>query len=71
VADRGTLTKYVGYRGNKYPVWTETSTVARQFDIDLSRVRGRNPLPKITWPSRLVVDAAGQFLVHHYKQEML
>jgi len=55
----------------KYPVWTKTSTAARQLDIDLSRAKGRKPLPKITWSSRLMVDAEGQLLAHQYKQEML
>jgi hypothetical protein len=27
----------------KYPGWNKTSTAARQFDIELSRVRGRKP----------------------------
>jgi hypothetical protein len=27
----------------KYPGWTKTSTAARQFDIELSRARGRKP----------------------------
>ena len=49
-----------GIPGNKI-----TSTAARQFDIDLSRARGRKPWPKITWSSRLGVDAAGQLLAHH------
>jgi hypothetical protein len=43
VADRGTLTRYDGYRGKKYPGWTKTSTDARQFGIELSRARGRKP----------------------------
>jgi hypothetical protein len=50
---------------------TKTSTAARQFDIDLSRARGRKPWPKITWFPRLGFDAAGQLLVHRQKQEML
>jgi len=49
----------------KYPGWTKSRTTARQFDIDLSRARGRKLWPKITWSSRLGVDAAGQRLVHH------
>jgi len=55
----------VGTGKIKYPGWTKTSTAARQFDIDLSRDRGRKPWPKITWSSRMGVDAAGQHLVHH------
>jgi len=43
VADRVTLTRYGGYRGNKITGWTKTSTAAQQFDIDLSRARGRKP----------------------------
>jgi hypothetical protein len=38
VVDRGTLTRYGGYRG-----WTKTNTAAWQFDIDLSRARGKKP----------------------------
>jgi len=33
----------VGTGEIKYPGWTKTSTAARQFDIDLSRARGRKP----------------------------
>jgi len=33
----------VGTGEIKYPGWTKTSTAARQFDIDLSRSRGRKP----------------------------
>jgi hypothetical protein len=44
VAGRGTLTRYGGYRRNKIPGWTKTSTAARQFGIDLSRARGRKNL---------------------------
>jgi len=55
----------------KYPGWTKTSPAARQFDIDLSRARGRKPWPKITWSSRLGVDAACQLLAITKKQEML
>jgi len=32
----------VGNEEIKYPGWTKTSTVGRQFDIDLSLSRGRN-----------------------------
>ena len=65
VADRGTLTRYGGYRGNKYAGCTKTSTALRQFDIDLSRARGRKLWPKITWSFRLAVDAAGHLLAHN------
>jgi len=51
----------VGIGEIKYPGWTKTRTAARQFGIDLSRVRG----PKISWSSRLGVDAAGQLLAHY------
>jgi len=44
VADRGTLTRYGGYRGNKIPgEGAKTSTAALQFDIELSRARERKP----------------------------
>jgi hypothetical protein len=33
----------VGSGEIKYPVWVETITAARMLDIDLSRVRERNP----------------------------
>jgi len=33
----------VGTREIKYPEWTKTSTAGQQFDIDLSRARGRKP----------------------------
>jgi len=55
----------VGTGEIKYPGWTQNSTAARQFDIDLSRARERKTGPKITWPSRLGVDAAGQLLAYH------
>jgi len=55
----------VGTGETKYPGWTKTSTAARQFDIELSRARGRKALSKITWTSRLRVDSAGQLLAHH------
>jgi len=56
---------YGGYWEIKYLGWTKISTAAWQFLIDLSRARGRKPSPKITWSSRLGVDAAGQLLAHH------
>jgi hypothetical protein len=40
-----------------------------QFDIDLSRARGRKPWSKITWSSRLGVDAAGQPPAHRKKKK--
>jgi hypothetical protein len=55
----------VGTGKIKYPGWTKTGTAARQFDIELSRERGRKPRTKITWPSRLGVDATGELLAHH------
>jgi hypothetical protein len=55
----------VGTGEIKEAVWIKTSTTARQFDIELSRARGRKPRPKITCPSMLGVDAAGQLLAHH------
>jgi len=57
----------VGTGEIKYPVWTKTNAAARQFDIELSSARERKPWPKITWPSRLGVDAAGQLFARHYK----
>jgi hypothetical protein len=36
----------VGTGKIKFPGWTKTSTAARQFDIELSRARGRKPWPK-------------------------
>jgi hypothetical protein len=55
----------VGTEEIKYQGWAKTITAARQLDIDLSRARGRNPLPKITWSSSLWVDAAGHLLAYH------
>jgi len=43
----------VGTGEIKYPGRTITSTAAQQFDIDLSRARGRKPSSKITWSHRL------------------
>jgi hypothetical protein len=57
----------VGTGEIKYPGWTQNSTAARQFDIDLSRARERKTGPKITWPSRLGVDAAGQLIAYKKK----
>jgi hypothetical protein len=37
----------VGTGEIKYPGWTKSSTAARQFDIELSRARGRKLLPAI------------------------
>jgi hypothetical protein len=34
----------------KYPNWTKTITVARQFDIELSWTRGRNLDQKLPGP---------------------
>jgi len=36
-------TDMVGTGEIEYPGWTKTSTAARQFDIELSRARGRKP----------------------------
>jgi len=36
----------VGTGKIKYPEWTKTSTAARQFDIELSRVGGKKTLTK-------------------------
>jgi len=36
----------VGTGEIKYPGWNKTSTDARQFDIELSRARGRKILTK-------------------------
>jgi hypothetical protein len=44
----------------KYSGRTKTSTAAVQFDTGVSSARGRKPSSKITWSSRLRVDAAGQ-----------
>ena len=51
----------------KYPGRTKTSTAALQFDTGVSRARGRKPWSKITWSSRLGVDAAGQPPSHRKK----
>jgi len=49
-------------------VRTKTSAAALQLDTGVSRDRGRKPLSKITWSSRLVVDAAGQAPAHRKKK---
>jgi len=49
----------------KYLVRTKTGPADREFDIDLSRAGGRTLGTKITWSSRLGVDAAGQLLARH------
>jgi hypothetical protein len=41
VTESGTLTRNVGYLANKIPGVNLISIAARQFDIDLSRARGR------------------------------
>jgi len=48
----------------KYPEQTKTSTAALQSDTGVSRARVRKPSSKITWSSRLGVDAAGQPPTH-------
>jgi len=44
VADRGMLTRYGGYWGNKIPGRNKTSTAAVQFGTGVSRARGRKNL---------------------------
>jgi len=41
----------VGTGEIKYPECTRTSTAAREFDIDLSRARGRKPWPNAVKPN--------------------
>ena len=60
----------VGTGEIKYLEQTKTSTAALQFDIGLSRARGRKPWPKITQSSRLGVDAAGQPPAHQKKKRI-
>jgi len=53
-----------GTREIKYLGRTKTSTAALQFDTGITRAIGRKPSSKITWSSRLGVDAAGQLPAH-------
>jgi hypothetical protein len=55
----------------KSPGRIKISTAALQFYTGVSRARGRKPSSKITWSSRLEVDAAGQHPTHRYKRELL
>jgi len=61
----------VGTGEIKYPGWTKTSTAARQFDIDLSRARGRKPDQKLPGPPGwgLMQRASSSLIIK--KQEML
>ena len=61
----------VGTGEIKYPGWTKTSSAAWQFDIDLSRARGKNLDQKSPGPPGwgLMQQASSSLIVK--KQEML